>query len=70
MKEFTKDELNGLLLEFLDYENYEIKFLRGPSEKNQTKAVEVLKNLDFEVFPHVITTSKNENTIYYRKKKK
>lgn len=69
MTTLLDDEVNTLLLDFMDNDNYDIKFLRGPVEKDQTHAVETLKSLGFEVFPHVVTTNKNELTIYYRKRR-
>ena len=69
MKTVSQEEINNLLTEFLDHEAYDIKYLRGPAEKDQTKAVETLKSLGFEVFDHTITTNKNEFTIYYRRKR-
>ena len=67
MKKMNDAQTDESLNDFLDYENYDIKYLRGPAEKNQTKVVETLKSLGFEIYPHVVTTGENENTIYYRK---
>lgn len=69
MKDITEDQLHKSLADFMADNDYELKILRGPCEKDHSEVIKDFKEKGYEVFPQAMTTDHKECSIFMRKKK-